>query len=98
MVPPFSRYAVMPVARNVWQLVLSGSRAARVSALDHAEDVVAGDPLLRELPLAIQGPEERLLLLAGDPCSLDIGVEVGLGVVVGRHLVKPPALLVELQA
>ena len=29
MVPPFDRYAVIPVARNVWQHVEGGSPAAR---------------------------------------------------------------------
>lgn len=37
-IPPFDKYAVIPVARNVWQHVKGGSPAAASPPLDHRKD------------------------------------------------------------
>ena len=63
------------MARKVWQLVWVGEPGRPGPALDHPQDIVVGDPLCGELPLAVQGPEERGRLLAGDAGGRDVGVE-----------------------
>jgi hypothetical protein len=65
-------------------------------AFDHPQGVVGVHRPVGEIPrLACGGAEEGAFLLASDAGRLDLGVQVGIGVVVGGHLVPLAALLVQ---
>ena len=55
-VPPFDRYAVMPVARNVWQHVDAGSPAADARRLNHGQH----GPAPERPPAQTAGPVDAL--------------------------------------
>ena len=94
-VPPFDRYAVIPIARNVGQHVEGGSPAAAARCLN-----IAGTTRRSSAPTVSRRPVGSTLwksaafrLLA--PGRLDVLVEERRRAVVGRHVVPLPALLVE---
>ena len=65
IVPPFSRYAVMPVARNVWQQVPTDRLADFARRFTQAEHVVGRHPDSGErAAAAVARTKERGLLLA----------------------------------
>ena len=71
-----------------------GETCELCTSLHHAEHVVSRDGRACELPPAVDGLKERCLVVGEMGCS-NIRVEVGLGVVVRRHLMLLSTLLVE---
>ena len=49
-------------------------------------------PSLRQMALTIQAAKERSLAVVGDSCGRQIGVQVGLGVMMCRHFMSFAAL------
>ena len=95
-VPPFDRYAVMPVARNVWQHVDAGSPAAAARRLDHGQHGPARERPRAQLARPVDALKQRrlrVLAAAGGEIRLDRL----LGSVVRRHVVPLAALLVQPQ-
>ena len=93
--PPFDRYAVIPVARNVWQHVEGGSPAAAARRLIIARTTRRSSASRRPAAGAtlLEQRRPRLLELG----RLDVGVEGRRRAVVGRDVVPLPALVVEPQ-
>lgn len=63
--------------------------------LYHRQNLPASDAAIREIAAAIDRPEEGCLSLQRQVHDLEVGIQVFFGLVVGRHLMKPSALLVQ---
>ena len=85
----------MPVARNVWQQMLSGRPGLSGPAFDHVQCVAAVQGLLGNLSLLVKAAEERSVLFVGDAGGVQVGVHVLLGVVVDGDVVMLAAFFVE---
>src|SRR5262249_49420504 len=89
---PEGRYATCPkrvVANAVAEIGRGGA------AFDHRKGFALLQSCLRQSPLRVHGPKQRLALLGGNSGRLDVGIEVFLDLVVGGNLVVLPALLME---
>ena len=98
-VPPFDRYAVMPVARNVWQHVDAGSPAATVPPLDHRQHCPAPErtPAQPAQPARPVDALKQRRLRVVDTAGGQVHLDRLLGPVVRRHGVALAALLVQPQ-
>ena len=65
--------------------------------LDHAEDIHAAHAVLAEVSVPPHRAPQRGSLLISNPSHLEVGIEIGLGVVVGGDLVELAPLFVETQ-
>jgi hypothetical protein len=76
-------------ARGAERVTASGCRqpCREGPAFDHAEHVGPGHRIIGKLAALVYAAEERTLLLVSDAGSCEVGVHVGIGVVVGRHFV-----------
>lgn len=81
IVPPFSRYAVIPVARNVWQQTVGESPALRARRLIMRS--ASFRETARGAPGAVDGAEEEALRLTTDSGPVEALLDVLEGVVVG---------------
>ena len=89
-VPPFERYAVIPVARNVWQHVEGGSPSA-AGPRDHRQHETPIEhpaPSAAAPPGPSSGRAARLRLL--EPARFDAGAEGRSRSVVSRNVVPLP--------
>jgi len=94
--PPFFRYAVTPVARKVLIADLGLDAGAGGAPADHGVGVGLGQGRGRELAgRAADGAKQRPLRIGGDPAAVEIGLQVGLKIVVARHFVTLAAFLMK---
>ena len=93
-VPPASRYAVIPVARNVWQPIRT--RVPRSAARRWTMRQASTRPAFgQHAGAADGGAEQGSLAGVSDFRGVDIGVEIGFEVVMRRHLVALAAFLMQ---
>jgi hypothetical protein len=95
-VPPFFRYAVMPVARETviadLRLDAGGDRAPA----HHGVGILLGQGRGGELSgHAANGAKQRPLRVGGEAAVVQIGMQVSLKIVVARHFMALAAFLVQ---
>ena len=95
-VPPLSRYAVMPVARKVWQLA-SPSPTVCDAPLDHPKHIHSAHSARAEPARPRHRAPQGRVFLGRDPGPVEIGVERGLRLVMDRHGVVLAAFFLEPQ-
>ena len=80
------RYAVIPVARNVWQPIRTRPEIGG-AALDHAPDIDALHRQLRHCAaMPVRGAEQGSPLGPEQARRMHVGVEIGFEIVMRRHL------------
>ena len=95
-VPPFDRYAVIPVARNVWQARRRRQPRRHRPPLDHRQHHPPPRRSTAQPPRTVHALEERRPGIV-EAARGDVRLERLLGPVVGRHVVALAALLVQPQ-